>query len=313
MLKKYLEECKEAYYAGKPIISDDQYDNLEELCKEDLGIGTNRGRVKHFYKMYSLQKFYPEDNHLYYQPDYIETPKLDGAAIALRYVNGELDSVVTRGNGEYGEDVSHLFTDDNCTKLGIPTSILQEGLHQITGELVAPIYISNSRNYASGALGLKDPTEFWCKDIAFFAYGIKPCQTLFYQDDLRYLKFYFYNVVNHSDDSSYPKDGAVFRIDDNKEYEKAGFTSKHPRGAFALKVRSEGVKTTILDVVWDVGKSGKVTPVALLEPINIDGATVSRATLNNPGFIEALGVEIGDKVFVERAGGIIPRIIRKAE
>ena len=92
-----------------------------------------------------------------------------------------------------------------------------------------------------------------------------------------------------------------------------GFTSKHPRGAFAVKERSEGVKTTILDVIWDTGKTGKVTPVAILEPINIDGARVARATLNNPGFIEALGVGIGDSVMVERAGGIIPRIIGKAE
>ena len=92
-----------------------------------------------------------------------------------------------------------------------------------------------------------------------------------------------------------------------------GYTSKHPRGAYALKERTAGIKTKILDVIWQTGKSGKVTPVAILEPIEIDGATVSRATLNNFGFIEALGVQIGDSVMVERAGGIIPRIIKKAE
>ncbi len=92
-----------------------------------------------------------------------------------------------------------------------------------------------------------------------------------------------------------------------------GFTSKYPRGAFALKERTEGVRTTLLDVVWQTGKTGKVTPVGIIKSVNIDGANVNRVTLNNPGFIEALGVQIGDDIMVERAGGIIPRVIQKVE
>lgn len=312
-LKEYLELCKAEYYAGHPIISDDQYDHLEDICGEDLTVGTNKGRVRHWYRMYSLQKFYMDDDNIPMNTGhYVETPKLDGASLAVRYLDGKLDSVVTRGNGEYGEDVTHLFQKihrETC----IPHTISFGGAVQITGEIVAPEKIPNARNYAAGALNLKDADEFYFKEIEFFAYGIRPYITELYRKDLEYLVNQGFITVNTHCSAHLPKDGTVFRMMNNKEYEEKGYTSKHPRGAFALKERTEGVKTIIKDVIWQTGKTGKVTPVALLEPIVIDGATVSRATLNNPGFIEALGVQIGDSVMVERAGGIIPRIIRKAE
>lgn len=312
-MKKFLEECKVAYYGGEPIISDSQYDMLEANYAEDLSIGTNKGRVKHWYKMYSLEKIYQGDvtpiDMVYYV-----TPKLDGASLSLRYVDGKFDSAVTRGDGSYGEDVTHLFDDYARRKLSIPFDLPIDGVHQITGEVVAPKQINNARNYAAGALNLKDPIQFGLKDIAFIAYDMQEFIMQTYLGTLSYLRDMGFNTVGHlPQDHPYPTDGEVFRADINKNYIDAGFTSKHPKGAFALKVRSDGVLTKILDVVWQTGKSGKVTPVALLEPVNIDGATVSRATLNNPGFIEALGVQIGDSVMVERAGGIIPRIIKKAE
>jgi NAD-dependent DNA ligase len=318
-LKRYLEECKAAYYDGNPIISDSQYDNLEDICSEDLTVGTNKGRCKHWYRLYSLDKAYiGEDTPNFNVPaltTFISTPKLDGAAIAVRYVNQYIDSVVTRGNGEYGEDISDLIINKgNLSKLGIPARIKMNGAVQITGEVVAPKYIENARNYAAGALNLKDSVEFWTKEIAFFAYGIRPYITEWYQQDMEWLgEAFFFTIWKADSVHDYPTDGTVDRIDSNELYEKLGYTNKHPRGAVAWKERSEGIKTVIKDVVWQTGKSGKVTPVAILDPINIDGATVSRATLNNVGFIEALEVQIGDSVMVERAGGIIPRIIKKAE
>lgn len=323
-LKEYLEECKVAYYAGNPIISDDQYDHLEEICGEDLSVGTNRGRVKHWYRMYSLQKIYTDE---LYPPknltNCIVTPKLDGAAIALRYLNGELDSVVTRGNGEYGEDITHLFkyTIKSVNEVFtwylsyVPKYIKSKGAIQITGEIVAPKETPNARNYAAGALNLKSAEEFENKDVRFIAYDWQPFPYPDYSTILSTLHdFMGFDTVNDKEvTKEYPQDGVVYRLDDNYEYQNLGYTNKHPRGAFALKERSEGIRTTILDVIWQTGKSGKVTPVALLDPIVINGATVSRATLNNVGFIEALGVQIGDSVMVERAGGIIPRIIKKAE
>ena len=314
-LKEFLVECKEAYYAGDPIISDEQYDHLEDICNEDLSVGTHRGKTRHWFRMYSLQKVYVGEDPPWDKINMVCTPKLDGAAIALRYLNGTLDSVVTRGDGEYGDDVSHLFTDPRLYEpMGIPQAIDIEGAVQVNGELVAPDCIENARNYAAGALGLKNPVVFGDRILTFFAYGIQPYPTDWYQTDMEFLNDNdFTSVWSDQDWTGWPSDGLVHRVNSNIKFDEMGYTNKHPRGAYALKVRTEGVKTKILDVVWQTGKSGKVTPVALLEPIEIDGATVSRATLNNFGFIEALGVRIGDSVMVERAGGIIPRIIRKAE
>lgn len=314
-LKQFLEECKAAYYAGEPIISDEQYDHLEDICNEDLSVGTNRGKTRHWFRMYSLQKVYVGEDPPWDKLNMVCTPKLDGAAIALRYLNGTLDSVVTRGDGEYGDDVSHLFAEPWAyATMGIPETVDIEGAVQITGELAAPKYIENARNYAAGALGLKNAVVFSDKILKFFAYGIQPYPTDWYQMDMRFLNDNgFTSVWSDQDWTDWPSDGLVHRVDSNIKFDEMGYTNKHPRGAYALKVRTEGVKTKILDVVWQTGKSGKVTPVAILDPVVIDGATVSRATLNNFGFIEALGVRIGDSVMVERAGGIIPRIIRKAE
>lgn len=311
-LKEFLIECKAAYYAGNPIISDEQYDALEKSYNGTLNVGTNKGRIKHWERMYSLQKKYTDEDytleHIYYV-----TPKLDGAAIALRYIRGTLDSVVTRGNGEYGEDITHLFDESNCENVNIPYYLEKNHTTQITGEICAKSKIPNARNYAAGALNLKDPEKFFNKKLNFFAYDLTNSLLKSYARNLVYLNNLGFDTVASYETNLYPQDGEVYRVDSNKLYKELGFTNKHPRGAFALKVRTEGILTTLLDVEWETGKTGRVTPVAILDPIVIDGATVSRATLNNPGFIENLNLHIGDYVMVERAGGIIPRIIKKAE
>jgi len=313
ILKQYLELCKKEYYAGTPIISDAQYDNLEDICSEDLTVGTNKGRYRHWYRMYSLRKFYTDE---FYPKEskYLMSPKLDGASLAIRYINCYIDSIVTRGDGMYGENVSHLICSDVVSMLQIPAYIKQTGVVQITGELVAPRSIMNARNYAAGALNLKNVEDFLKKEVRFFAYDMQETQFETYRATLNYLRDLGFETVYTSNTlSKYPQDGLVYRLEINADYNELGYTSKHPRGAFALKERSEGVKTILLRVDWETGKSGKVTPVAILDAVDIDGASVSRATLNNPGFIEALDLHIGDAVMVERAGGIIPRIIKKAE
>ena len=120
-------------------------------------------------------------------------------------------------------------------------------------------------------------------------------------------------VVTEFDCSDYPTDGLVYRLQDSVEFERLGYTAKHPRGAFALKEQAEGVETTLIDVVWQLGKSGVVSPVAILDPIEIGGATVSRATLHNIEYIRDLNLEIGCRVSVIRSGEIIPRIIGRIE
>jgi DNA ligase (NAD+) len=325
-IKVFIKLCQDTYYKGNPIIDDDQYDHLVELYGED-SIGSAVGsEIPHWEQMWSLQKHYTDEmKKEEVHPDYTWSRKYDGAAISLLYLDGLLTRVLTRGDGIKGKDITHLFVNpiyqtDPSTDEVVPSCLDEfepEGLPpvlQVTGEIITCSNMPNSRNYASGALGLKRVEDFVDKALYFRAYGIAPYQRSFYSEDMHYLEGCGFTTVFSDENQHHFKfDGDVFRININAIYDSMGYTSKHPKGAFAIKERSEGVKTKILDVVWQTGKSGKVTPVAILEPVEIEDAMVGRATLNNVGFIEALGVEIGDEVMVERAGGIIPRIIKKAE
>ena len=111
----------------------------------------------------------------------------------------------------------------------------------------------------------------------------------------------------------YPTDGEVYRVNNLVEWTNQGNTAHHPRGSIAFKIQKEGVETTLLDVVWQVGKSGVVSPVAVLDPVEIDGANVSRATLHNIQYIHDLNLEIGCRVEVIRSGEIIPRVVRRLD
>jgi DNA ligase (NAD+) len=196
----------------------------------------------------------------------------------------------------------------------VPQTVPFTGVYQITGEIVAPINIENSRNYAAGALNLKDVAEFRSRALSFFAYGVQPSLAKTFNEDLALLKSAGFSVINEPDlEKIFPCDGLVFRVNDNQQFYDLGYTAKHPRGAYAKKERAEHVETTLLGVEWQVGKSGKVTPVAILEPVYIGDALVSRATLNNPGFIEMLDLHIGDRVAIIRAGEIIPCILHKVD
>jgi DNA ligase (NAD+) len=236
--------------------------------------------------------------------------KLDGAAISLLYVDGNLVRGLTRGDGVEGQ----LITDKLLATKLVPHTIPVMGVVQVTGEVVAPINIENARNYAAGALNLKSVDEFKTRAIGFFAYGVQPSLSSKFTEDLDQLRNFGFSVINEPDlDKIYPCDGVVFRINDNKTFYELGYTAKHPRGAYARKERAQHVETKLLDVEWQVGKSGKVTPVAILEPVYIGDALVSRATLNNPGFIEMLDLQIGDTVAVIRSGEIIPCILHKVD
>lgn len=313
-LEQYLDSCSKAYYAGNPIISDDVFDALALSCDYNkVGAVQHENVVRHLYQMYSLQKFYENEDKkkpLEGITDISVSIKLDGAAVSLLYIDGELVRAVTRGDGIEGQNITEKILSTSSL---VPHKIKNlSGIYQITGEIVAPKHIENARNYAAGALNLKSVEEFKTRAISFFAHGVFPHLTNSYNQDMAVLQKLGFATVKEADlDKIYPTDGLVFRADNNTTFTELGYTSKHPRGAYALKVRAEHVETTLLGVEWQVGKSGKVTPIAILEPVLIGDALVSRATLNNPGFIEALGIEIGDTVAVIRAGEIIPCILHK--
>ena len=315
-LEALIKRARIAYYNGKPLMSDEAYDRLEE----QLGVVTEVGhdlirdksaRYPHAFPMYSLQKAYSIEEHPNYGNEPVTvTPKLDGAAVSLQYIYGNLSLALTRGDGKHGLDIT-----DNMRFL-VPRILLPcTGKHiiQITGEVVAPATIKNSRNYAAGALSLHDVIEFQNRDLTFIAYGVQPYPTLDFIDDMDFLNHCGFETIIDSNYPMFPQDGEVWRVINNDAFEKLGYTSHHPRGAFAKKVKQEGVVTELLDVKWQVGKSGNVSPVAILEPIEIDGARVSRATLHNIGIIEELGLEIGCMVEVIRAGEIIPQVVRRVD
>jgi len=308
-LTKILDNASKGYYAGVPTLSDQEFDRLAEIAMY-AKVGATGGRVSHAFPMYSLQKIFDEDKCPFSGGSVVTTPKLDGSAVSLLYVNGSLIQALTRGDGKSGIDITEKFLKWDIINKNLDIS---SKIFQVTGEVVAPKSVPNSRNYAAGSLNLKDVSEFLSRDLFFIAYGLEPYLHTHWTGDMGILKRHGFSTVLDEDWAQFPQDGTVWRLDHNNKFRDLGYTAHHPRGAFALKQQKEGVITTLLDVEWQVGKSGVVSPVAILEPCVIGEATVSRATLHNKAYIDALGLYIGCRVEVIRSGEIIPRIVGLAE
>lgn len=309
-MKDFIEKASACYYSGAPIISDEEFDSLVKKYNYDqVGHRVTDG-TPHMYRMYSLQKVFSLDDIPTPNSKYIRTPKLDGAAVSLLYVNGHFALGLTRGDGNLGRDITIKLEEL------VPLTIPMKGEVQITGEVVMPSSVPNARNVASGLLNLKDIQEFRdrSRDLVFVAYDIQfEKDYSSYDEIMRALAHEGFNVVTTFDHSNYPTDGWVYRLNNQKSFKRMGYTAHHPRGAFALKEQKEGVHTELLDVVWQVGKSGTVSPVAILSPVEVEGAIVSRATLHNIEYIRSLELEIGSIVEVIRSGDIIPRIVRRVD
>ena len=305
--------AKQYYEGGNSPLTDPEWDALYDGL-EEIGYTPESG-VPHKYQMYSLQKTFDNEElenwlRVKHEGQLVTcTPKLDGAAVSIMYRDGNLSSALTRGNGKIGLDIL------NKIQYLVPTKINYLKEIQIDGEVVAPTSIPNARNYAAGSLNLKDPLEFKarCNELRFVAYDMRPYFIESWVDVLQMVESFCISTVYSIDASLYPQDGRVFRLDDTKYWSEQGFTAHHPRGSLAFKEQKDGVITTLKDVEWQTGKSGVVTPVAILEPVMIGDALVQRATLHNMAHIEQLGLEIGCKVEVIRSGEIIPRIVRRVD
>ena len=305
----FLEKASAMYYNGNPILSDEEFDALARKYRyEEVGYQVTDG-IPHMYRMYSLQKVFNLNDIETSTAPMVRTPKLDGAAVSLQYVNGHLAQALTRGDGQLGRDITLKMEELVPNVIGIKGEI------QITGEVVAPDMIPNARNFASGSLNLKDQFEFRSRaqTLKFVAYDIQGAKYERLSDAMSHLARNGFEVITHFDASAFPTDGEVFRVDNYEAFYKLGYTAHHPRGAFALKEQKDGVITELLDVVWQVGKSGVVSPVAILRPVEVGDALVSRATLHNIEYIRSLGLEIGCQVEVIRSGEIIPRIVRRVD
>jgi DNA ligase (NAD+) len=318
-MREFLDRASKLYYEGTPLLSDAEFDLLAGKHNYSSVGYTVTDAISHTYQMYSLQKCFDLEDAPLDIDECICTPKLDGAAVSILYVDGILELALTRGDGIQGRDITDKMKELVPTKLRRSGRFkdLYNGVVQITGEVVAPSSIPNARNFAAGSLGLKNNLqgleEFKSRPLVFVAYDAFPHSVPTWTNEMNILKQMGLNVVTNFDVTDYPTDGDVYRLRDTRDFEDMGYTAKHPRGAFALKEVKAGVVTTLRDVVWQLGKSGVVSPVAILDPIVIGEATVSRATLHNIQYIRELNLEIGCQVEVIRSGEIIPRIVGRVE
>ena len=261
-------------------------------------------------------------------------PKLDGFSLALVYEGGRLRQAITRGDGTTGEDVtvlSRALIDD------LPLKVDLSGRVEVRGECVMlrstfaqynadhpdkPLI--NPRGGAAGTVRAKDPKTVEGRRLKFFAFdldapdsaaddlevalkglGFEAAQ-MTHCDTAEEAQKVIGGIEKSRDELDYDLDGAVMRLADRNAYAAAGTRSNSPRGALAFKFAAEEKTTLLENVLWDVGKTGKIAPVAALAPVFVGGTTVTRATLANQEVIKARGIKIGDTVLVRRAGDVIP-------
>ena len=251
MTKNLLDKASKAYFEGSPFLSDEEFD---ALAKKDgyERVGYNPDdKQPHLFPLYSLQKvFEGEDTPPVYKSKVIETPKLDGAAISIHYKKGKLFKVTTRGDGTVGVDVTDKFMLSDIIPKGLWSGLEFKDFDnlQITGEIVAPKEIPNARNYAAGALNLKDVNEFRNRNLTFIAYSVEPSISPFYKTDMSSLLYEGFNVVTSGEEvdnwNEFPNDGKVIRVDDNKEYSDYTLTPIDPA---AVQSHIGGANTTTID------------------------------------------------------------------
>ena len=321
-LKTLIQTHSTLYYDDyAPEITDAEFDQLYDKLvamesaqgwrdhdSPTFRVGGKAGKVTHPYTLYSLRKVY-DINEVDTFMD-VRLPKIDGTNLSLIYTNGRLSTALTRGNGERGEDVTHLV--EGITN--IPTRIdthLDEVV--INGECVTNNEVDNFRNYVSGALGLKSAKEFAEREIIFIAHDWLGAD-FGYKARMDIVKNMGFFTVMEDDAWTYPMDGVVYRADSYAKCLRLGYTSKFPKFAVALKEReTETAITTLQDVLWVVGRTGTVNPVAIIDPVVLEDATISRVTLHNLGIIEEHNLGLGDMIQIERAGGVIPKFLRVIE
>ena len=318
-LKNFVLEQSAKYYdLSTPSISDAEWDEAyDKLCKLEeaqgwcdsdspsLKVGGAPGKVRHPYTLYSLRKVYEKADIEPFMK--ICTPKIDGTNLTLIYKRKKLHLALTRGNGEMGDDVTHLAEKIENIPLKIDSASPQT---VINGECVTDNEVENFRNYVSGALGLKNPKEFTKRNIQFIAHDILNV-TWNYTTKMEVAKNMGFLTVMDDKALEYPSDGVVYRCESWKQCEELGYTSKYPRFAVALKTRETITAiTTLKDVLWTIGRTGVASPTAVVDPIVLDDATISRVTLHNLEQIEMHHLGLGDQIEIERAGGVIPKFLR---
>ena len=277
--------------------------------------------------------------------EYVIEFKIDGLSVSLTYENGQLLKGATRGDGVVGEDI----TKNLMTVKSIPLKVDYEDELIVRGEVYIskdnfekinkqqeesnqPLY-ANPRNLAAGSLRQLDPKLTAKRPLDIFIFNLEHladdnCKThseslelldklgfsvspdfkVFdnIEDIIKYIEYW----TEHREELEYGIDGMVIKVNNFEQREQMGFTAKSPRWAIAYKFPAERKTTKLLDIIVEVGRTGNITPTAVLEPVRLAGTTVSRATLHNQDYIKEKDIRIGDSVVVQKAGDIIPQVVQ---
>ena len=350
---------RELYYNhSAPEISDAEFDKLWDELKlldpdnsvlHEVGPEPLPGteKVEHMFPMRSLDKGTTDEDITHFVTQstfggkrYLAQPKLDGSALSLEYVSGNLHRAATRGSGEKGEDV----TLNAKLVANIPLRLNVVADCHVRGEVVMPLAVfeekyrdvsPNPRNLCSGALRQKHGDgKADAADLVFCAYdvkfvnqaptakydsellawlqkaGIEPAPWTIFESDSpqKAMIKHTREWSNKRSDFEFEIDGIVFKLDNLQQRENLGMTAHHPRWALAWKFPPEEATSVLLSVDWQTGRTGNVTPVARIAPQSVGGVTVENTTLHNPGEVARLGVKIGDKILIVRRGDVMPKI-----
>ena len=280
-------------------------------------------------------------------PEYEMELKLDGLAVSLKYEYGQFVQAVTRGDGQTGEDITqnaktirnlplYLYEAKDIPLLEVRGEVLMPKagflrLNRLAEENGDKTF-ANPRNAAAGSLRQLDPAIAASRPLAFYAYSVNqglPAAIETQSDALAWLKklgftvsavevvqnpreaqAYYESVIKSRDTLPFEIDGTVIKVNRLALQQQLGFLSREPRWATAYKFPAETVMTRLNDIEWQVGRTGQITPVGKLEPVQVGGVTVSNVTLHNFGEIQRLDVRAGDMVSVHRAGDVIPKVTR---
>ena len=344
------------YDEGHPEISDREWDDMyfqlqsaerfynvyyedSPTQRVNYQVVNELNKVEHNHKMLSLDKTKDTDvvSSFIGSRPYLAMLKMDGLTCSLRYIGGKLVSAETRGNGLVGEDILH----NALVVKNIPNKIDYTEELIVDGEIICKYSdfekfsneYANPRNFASGSIRLLDSAECAKRNLSFVAWEVvkglednsfsKKLNSLSslgftvvdnvitknYEEDIKLLKYF-------AEQKGYPIDGIVFKFDDVEYGKSLGETGHHFKNAIAYKFYDKEYETTLLDIEWTMGRTGVLTPVAILNPIDIEGTEVSRASLHNISIMEELLKYTpfkGQKVYVYKANMIIPQISRSEE
>lgn len=333
---------------AKPEISDYEFDRMVERLKElkpgskvleeigsDLSEGGGR-KLAHSSPMLSLDKAYSlealQDWAAKLHGDVVASPKIDGLAIAIHYdAEGRLDKAETRGDGLKGDDITR-----NVQEVGDVPRKIARGPLEVRGEVYMRRSVfkkyegsfANPRNLAAGALKQKDPKKTADYDLNFFGYELLGLDFDREIEKLRHLKKLGFVAIDahvvskepealqkayddylaQRDSLDYELDGVVYKANEVADQTRLGASAHHPRWAIAYKFQGDSGTTVLREVEWSVSRTGVITPIGIIDPVRLSGATVSRVSLHNYGLMKKMGVSLGAKVLVMRRGGVIPNL-----